>query len=103
MASLAESVDQLTLGAGDPYRDHLTGAAEKDTTWRHGSAPRYDVVNAMFEKGRTQVSSAYSLIISKDLASTSLNLSLRLGDWVSWNRRSQIIDLLAGKLRGETG
>lgn len=45
-------VDQT---AGDRYRDHLCGAGEERTAWRHGSAPQYDVVNALFEKGRTQV------------------------------------------------
>lgn len=51
-------VDQT---AGDRYRDHLCGAGEERTAWRHGSAPQYDVVNALFEKGRTQVSSVVTL------------------------------------------
>ncbi|KAG0583042.1 hypothetical protein KC19_3G104300 [Ceratodon purpureus] len=65
MANLAESVAQVSLkdsseghgveGVGDPYRDHLSGSAEKDTIWRHGNAPRYEQVNALFESGRTQV------------------------------------------------
>jgi hypothetical protein len=71
MANLAEGVAQLSLQAGseehvetdhveaevgDTYRDHLSGPGEKDTTWRHGKAPRYEQVNALFENGRTQVS-----------------------------------------------
>lgn len=75
MATLAEGVAQLSLQpgseehagvvskekdmeeVGDPYRDHLSGAGEKDTAWRHDYAPRYESVNALFENGRTQVSS----------------------------------------------
>lgn len=41
---------------GDPYRDHIYGAGEKGTTWRHGRGPEYQLVNALFESGRTQVS-----------------------------------------------
>jgi len=38
----------------DPYRNHLLGEGELHTAWRHGSAPTYEMVNALFEKGRTQ-------------------------------------------------
>jgi hypothetical protein len=40
---------------GDWYRSHLAGEGEKDTVWRHGAPPTYDVVNALFEAGRTPV------------------------------------------------
>lgn len=38
----------------DPYRSHLVGEAEKETEWRHGGHPTYDLVNALFERSRTQ-------------------------------------------------
>ena len=45
----------LSLNGGDPYREHLVGDAEAKTAWRHGGPPTYDVVNALFESGRTKV------------------------------------------------
>lgn len=55
----AEEVDRglkdLNLHGGDPYREHLGGDAEAKTAWRHGGPPTYDVVNALFESGRTKV------------------------------------------------
>lgn len=41
----------------DKYRSHLIGEGEKNTHWRHGGPPNYDLVNELFEKGRTQASS----------------------------------------------
>ncbi|CAM0913522.1 unnamed protein product [Alopecurus aequalis] len=41
-------------GGGDRYRSHLAGEGEKTTVWRHGAAPTFDVVNRLFEAGRTQ-------------------------------------------------
>jgi len=34
----------------DPYRLHMSGEAEKHTTWRHGDPPSYDWVNKLFEE-----------------------------------------------------
>lgn len=55
---VAESVSGLQIGetvaVSDPYRSHLAGEGEAHTAWRHGSAPTYEHVNALFEKGRTQ-------------------------------------------------
>jgi hypothetical protein len=53
-ADVEQSLSGLKI-QGDPYRSHLTGEEEQHTTWRHGSAPQYEVVNALFESGRTQV------------------------------------------------
>lgn len=38
---------------GDKYRSYLVGEGEKDTHWRHGAPPTYDLVNKLFEEGRT--------------------------------------------------
>lgn len=40
----------------DKYRTFLHGDAEKNTKWKFGARPNYDVVNKLFEEGRTQVS-----------------------------------------------
>nr|CAD1834027.1 unnamed protein product [Ananas comosus var. bracteatus] len=39
---------------GDKYRSHLVGEAERNTRWRHGSPPTYDLVNLLFEQERTK-------------------------------------------------
>ncbi|MQL85969.1 hypothetical protein Taro_018499, partial [Colocasia esculenta] len=39
----------------DKYRSHIHGEAEKDTHWKFGSPPNYDVVNKLFDEGRTRV------------------------------------------------
>ncbi|XP_002526153.2 pathogen-related protein [Ricinus communis] len=39
----------------DKYRSHLDGEEEKNTKWRFGGPPNYDIVNKLFEEGRTQV------------------------------------------------
>lgn len=46
------------LGAceGDgKYRSFIHGEEEKNTKWRYGGPPNYDVVNKLFEQGRTKV------------------------------------------------
>ena len=40
---------------GDKYRSFIYGEGEKNTQWRFGAPPNYDVVNKLFEEGRTQV------------------------------------------------
>ncbi|KAJ8771723.1 hypothetical protein K2173_026900 [Erythroxylum novogranatense] len=40
---------------GDKYRSHLHEEGEKDTKWRFGGPPNYDIVNKLFEEGRTKV------------------------------------------------
>lgn len=49
MAAAAE------VGAGDKYRSFIHGESEKDTVWRYGAPPNYDVVNKLFEAERTRV------------------------------------------------
>ncbi|XP_028757677.1 pathogen-related protein-like [Neltuma alba] len=39
----------------DSYRTFLHGDAEKNIDWRFGAPPNYDVVNKLFEEGRTKV------------------------------------------------
>ncbi|XP_010916130.1 pathogen-related protein [Elaeis guineensis] len=39
---------------GDKYRSFIYGEGEKNTQWRFGAPPNYDVVNKLFEEGRTQ-------------------------------------------------
>ncbi|XP_008237645.1 PREDICTED: pathogen-related protein-like [Prunus mume] len=46
----ASSADQK-----DKYRSYLYGEGEKNTKWRFGAPPNYDVVNKLFEEGRTKI------------------------------------------------
>lgn len=41
--------------SGDKYRYLLSGEGEKDTKRKFGVPPNYDVVNKLFEDGRTKV------------------------------------------------
>jgi hypothetical protein len=45
----------------DKYRSYLHGEGEKNTKWRFGAPPNYDVVNKLFEEGRTKVCLSLSL------------------------------------------
>nr|XP_043637489.1 pathogen-related protein-like [Erigeron canadensis] len=38
----------------DKYRCFMSGESEKNTTWRLGVPPNFDVVNKLFEEGRTK-------------------------------------------------
>lgn len=40
--------------AGDKYRSYLSEEEKKNTKWRFGP-PNYDVVNKLFEEGRSKV------------------------------------------------
>ncbi|KAG9447860.1 hypothetical protein H6P81_013988 [Aristolochia fimbriata] len=39
---------------GDKYRRYIYGEGEKGTQWRHGAPPTYELVNQLFEEGRTK-------------------------------------------------
>ncbi|XP_072999223.1 pathogen-related protein-like [Typha latifolia] len=39
---------------GDKYRSFIYGESEKNTVWRYGAPPNFDIVNKLFEEGRTQ-------------------------------------------------
>ncbi|KAF7830643.1 pathogen-related protein-like [Senna tora] len=39
----------------DKYRSYMHEDAEKNIKWKFGTPPNYDVVNKLFEEGRTQV------------------------------------------------
>jgi hypothetical protein len=43
----------------DNYRSYLSGEEVKNTKWRFG-VPNYDVVNKLFEEGRTKASLHFS-------------------------------------------
>ncbi|XP_010261152.1 PREDICTED: pathogen-related protein-like [Nelumbo nucifera] len=45
----------------DKYRSHMYGEGEKYTKWRFGAPPNYDLVDRLFEEGRTQEWSKGSL------------------------------------------
>ncbi|XAR62446.1 hypothetical protein NMG60_11017200 [Bertholletia excelsa] len=51
----------LSGAEGDKYRAHLHGEGKRNTKWRFGAPPNYDVVNKLFEEGRTKVWPAGSL------------------------------------------
>ncbi|XP_038700382.1 pathogen-related protein-like [Tripterygium wilfordii] len=57
---MEESLSAGVVG-GDKYRSFLHGEGEKNTKWRFGAAPNYDVVNKLFEQGRTKIWSSGSL------------------------------------------
>ncbi|XAR62445.1 hypothetical protein NMG60_11017199 [Bertholletia excelsa] len=46
---------------GEKYRSHLSEEEVKNIKWRFGIPPNYDVVNKLFEEGRTKVWPAGSL------------------------------------------
>ncbi|KAJ8476894.1 hypothetical protein OPV22_020621 [Ensete ventricosum] len=68
MASSAEG--------GDKYRDFMYGEGEKDTVWRFGAPPNYDLVNKLFEEGRTQVKPSSPALLALRLSS--------LDGWQEW-------------------
>ncbi|PON76297.1 NTF2-like domain containing protein [Parasponia andersonii] len=45
----------------EKYRTYVHGESEKNTEWRYGAPPNYDVVNKLFEEGRTKIWPAGSL------------------------------------------
>lgn len=46
----------------DKYRSYLYGEGEKNTKWRYGAPPNYDIVNRLFEQGRTKVTDSHFFI-----------------------------------------
>lgn len=65
---------------GDTYRTFLHGDAEKNTKWRFGAPPNYDVVNKLFEEGRTKVP-----VSSLCLCPVKANISARNCEFVDIN------------------
>ncbi|XP_031115303.1 pathogen-related protein-like [Ipomoea triloba] len=45
----------------DEYRSYLSEEEVKDINWRYGAPPNYDIVNKLFEEGRTKIWPAGSL------------------------------------------
>jgi hypothetical protein len=45
---------------GDKYRSFIHGEGEKNTVWRLGAPPNFDVVNKLFEEERTNVLTSVS-------------------------------------------
>ncbi|XP_031495609.1 pathogen-related protein [Nymphaea colorata] len=62
---------------GDKYRSHMYGEEEKDTEWRHGGPPNYDIVNKLFEEGRTKAWPKGSLeeVVQNAIKSWEMELS----------------------------
>lgn len=48
-------MDTASTGQRNKYRSYLFGEGEKNTEWRYGAAPNYDVVDKLFEEGRTKI------------------------------------------------
>ncbi|KAF8411674.1 hypothetical protein HHK36_004232 [Tetracentron sinense] len=44
-----------SMAEGDKYRSYMYGEGERNTKWRFGDPPNYDVVNKLFEQGRTKI------------------------------------------------
>jgi len=55
-------MDSCSSEVGDKYRSFIYGEGEKNTQWVFGAPPRYDVVNKLFEEGRTKVSLSTPLL-----------------------------------------
>ncbi|XP_058097300.1 pathogen-related protein-like [Magnolia sinica] len=51
---MASSLTPSETVVGDKYRYHIYGEGEKNTIWKYGAPPNYDVVNKLFEEGRTK-------------------------------------------------
>ncbi|KAF9599690.1 hypothetical protein IFM89_001636 [Coptis chinensis] len=50
----SEKVSEVVVEGYDKYRSYIWGEGEKNTVWRFGAPPTYDIVNKLFEEGRTQ-------------------------------------------------
>ncbi|XP_058089728.1 pathogen-related protein-like [Magnolia sinica] len=61
MAAATTAVAVAEASEGDKYRIYIYGEGEKNTKWRYGAPPNYDLVNKLFEEGRTKVWPAGSL------------------------------------------
>ncbi|KAI3723965.1 hypothetical protein L2E82_35729 [Cichorium intybus] len=48
-------MDQYKGSDVDTYRCFLSGEGEKNTTWKFDKPPTYEVVNKLFEEGRTKI------------------------------------------------
>ncbi|KAJ0778346.1 hypothetical protein HanLR1_Chr02g0070711 [Helianthus annuus] len=60
-------MDQYKGSDVDKYRCFMSGEGEKNTTWKLGVPPNFDVVNKLFEEGRTKVLN-YSCTLSSCLS-----------------------------------
>ncbi|KAK1275829.1 hypothetical protein QJS04_geneDACA010030 [Acorus gramineus] len=49
-----DSSSSSSSSYSDKYRSFIHGESEKDTVWRTGAPPNYDVVNKLFEEGKTK-------------------------------------------------
>ncbi|KAL8166156.1 hypothetical protein V2J09_007655 [Rumex salicifolius] len=52
---MASFGDEKGNGGGDEYRSFIHGEGEKNTMWKYGGPPNYDVVNKLFEEERTRI------------------------------------------------
>ncbi|RZR81065.1 hypothetical protein BHM03_00007212 [Ensete ventricosum] len=67
----------------DRYRSHIHGDNERHTEWRFGSPPNYDLVNKLFEEGRTKVTTT-SLPGEDDATMLTLFLSRTVSVHITW-------------------
>ncbi|KAL3682993.1 hypothetical protein R1sor_001015 [Riccia sorocarpa] len=68
---LTENVKALS----DPYRSFLYEESEKNTVWRHGAPPTYDLVNDVFQKGRTQKEGSLEYVVQNLVKTWEMELS----------------------------
>ncbi|KAJ0941269.1 hypothetical protein HanRHA438_Chr02g0092621 [Helianthus annuus] len=79
-------MDQYKGSDVDKYRCFMSGEGEKNTTWKLGVPPNFDVVNKLFEEGRTKkpltpkgvakIGGGYNMFLQ-----TSLSQNLRMYDY----------------------
>ncbi|KAJ0952999.1 hypothetical protein HanPSC8_Chr02g0078871 [Helianthus annuus] len=55
-------MDQYKGSDVDKYRCFMSGEGEKNTTWKLGVPPNFDVVNKLFEEGRTKLDENFKIV-----------------------------------------
>ncbi|CAM8948822.1 unnamed protein product [Rhodiola kirilowii] len=86
---MTTSNTSLNEVASDKYRSFLDKDTESNTLWRHGAPPTYELVNQLFEEGRTKEWAKGSLeeIVQNAVKSWEMELShkTRLHDFKTIN------------------
>lgn len=85
----------------DKYRSFIYGDGEKNTQWRDGAPPNYDVVDRLFEEGRTQEWPVGSLEerVQRLVKSWEMEMvhKIRPGDFKTVNPNKFLFSLNGGK------
>uniref|UniRef100_R7WA18 Pathogen-related protein n=1 Tax=Aegilops tauschii TaxID=37682 RepID=R7WA18_AEGTA len=63
---------------GDKYRSFLHGDGEKNTVWRHGFPPNYDLVNKLFEEESPHIHVSSNVV---HMVNTDCDRNGRRGLW----------------------